>query len=195
MTEKLLGPTLEAKEKKLVEQYITAFSARNRLIFVDQWLAHVEEQKADPNVSLLVKPIVEHAIVIYCSAFNDSRTFSRFSHKKIFSATEQRRIHDFLMEYRNKELAHMEDVFTSAWLRTDVSHRKPLLAGTGSPLVNELVPSTPYWTQFRNQILHTTVWLKEKEISLKSSISDFLNIKDEEWFDNLPDAPVHEPPF
>jgi hypothetical protein len=197
--ERLLSSDGNGKIGKLLLKLECAERMANEMLRTKHYLDDLEkfhpltpEQARPPGFySSALLPMIDHAIIVYCSAFNSSnrrhRGVGRFDATELFRGNPGREAwHQFLKAYRDQNIAHVTDTTHKVWYLTSEADRRLTSTGVRGTLQNHVQPGSEYWNPFRAHLEFTNQWFLQKAQEVRGEVERLLSAQPAKWFDTLP---------
>jgi hypothetical protein len=190
---KVLDHKADGKFANNLRSLISATRAYHLLVEVTHHLDALELHN-QPE-SQFFQPVIDYALVTYAAIFNSCNAkhdgVGKYNIGQVHTSDTARFLHDVIISYRNKEVAHLTDFSRKTILLTSVETREVIIRGelTRDRFCNFCQTNSQMWHIFLGHVKDTRDWFKEEANRLRSEISVELSKKHHTCFECLSDAP------
>lgn len=194
---KVLDPEAEGGFAKKLKRLISANRAYFLLVGTAHYLGNLE--KAGEAGHPFLMPVVDYSLITYAAIFNSGNPSNdgvgRYNVGEVFPSGPSRSLHEIIMSYRNKEIAHLTDFTKKTFILTSAEFREITIQGhhERDHFCNFCQPGQPFWKEYLNHIAATRDWFKSEYNRLREEITKTLKGKPLTYFEGLSDGPALPP--
>ncbi len=191
---KWLPGTSKGKLKRLSEELNHAHYSYDSLLEAHNYLIEIDSQFSKNNTTISFQPSLYYALVKYCSIFNSSNRnhhgVSRYSARDLFRDTDRLRVHELIVSYRDKEIAHVTNFSKRQEVIYDSVKNEMIVYGSHSrPMsANLFQPQSDSWEKLLEHFFYSKEWLLERIKHLNEEIPLILSSCSPDFLDSLADV-------